>query len=86
MELLLKDLQAAQRGVGESFYLCQTWKAYSLREQGKKNNCGEINDLSVYGPPRICVLFCIQIPVWRQAMMESWGNKFSAIPEHSGDR
>lgn len=45
-----------------------------------------MNDMSLYGPPLIYVLFCIQIPVQRQAVMESWGNKFSAIPEHSGDK
>lgn len=45
-----------------------------------------MNGMSLYGHPLICVLFCIQTPVRRQAVMESWGNKFSAIPEYSGDR
>lgn len=65
--------------------LCQAGKAYSLREQGKKKS-GDMNDMSLYGPPLIYVLLCSQIPVQRQAVMESWGNKFSAIPEHSGDK
>lgn len=37
----------------------------------KKKNGGEMNDISLYGPSLICVLFCIQIPVQRQAVMES---------------
>lgn len=61
-------------------------KGAVLLENREQKNCGEMNDMSLYGCPLICVLFCIQIPFRRQAVMESWGNKFSAVPEHSGDR
>lgn len=45
-----------------------------------------MNDSVLHGPPLICVLFCIQIPIQRQAAMESWGSKFPATPGHSDDR